>query len=69
VIKENDGGANLTRYIVRTFANVTMYTHYNNNMIMKNLKQKQASLKFMIVQSQYPVCWDCRHVYSHPAAV
>jgi hypothetical protein len=26
-IKENDGGLNLTSYIVRIFVNVTMYPH------------------------------------------
>jgi hypothetical protein len=33
-VKENDGGVNL-RYIVSAFVNVTMYPHYNNNMIKK----------------------------------
>jgi hypothetical protein len=33
-IKENDGGGEFN-YIVRTFVNVAMYPHYNNNIIFK----------------------------------
>jgi hypothetical protein len=29
-IKENDGGVNSTRYIVRTFVKFTMYPQYSN---------------------------------------
>jgi hypothetical protein len=31
-------GVNLTMNIVRTFVNVTMYPQYNNNMIIKKLR-------------------------------
>jgi hypothetical protein len=33
-IKENNGRGELN-YVVRTFVNVTMYSQYNNNMIIK----------------------------------
>jgi hypothetical protein len=32
--KENDGGCELNSYVVSTFVNVTMYSQYNNNMII-----------------------------------
>jgi hypothetical protein len=36
-IKENDGGGGIQLwYIVRTLVNVTVYTQYHNNMIIKN---------------------------------
>jgi hypothetical protein len=37
-IKENDGGGEFLRYIVRTFVNVTMYP---NNIIFKSAWKKQ----------------------------
>jgi hypothetical protein len=37
IMKENDGGVNSTKYIVRTFINVTMYSEYNKNMIKKEI--------------------------------
>jgi hypothetical protein len=43
-------GVNL-RYIVSTFVNVTMYSQYNNNMIIKKALTKQK--KSCVLHKQY----------------
>jgi hypothetical protein len=40
-------GVNL-RYIVSTFINVTMYSQYNNNLIIKMLAAKRKKNKILI---------------------
>jgi hypothetical protein len=39
-IKENDGGVSLIRYIISAFVNVSLYPHYNSNIIKKQTKSK-----------------------------